>query len=259
MTIKKISFFHQPRKVLIIGFGRMGKLLTRIILNTTRAQVYVLSRTKRKSKTKRLTFFNNWNNLPHFDLIIPGVPISIFESCIKKIATYIKFPSICLDICSVKVHPVKVMKKNLPPQIKIISSHPMFGPDFYKINHGLKGLKMVLHNINAQKRDYDSLKVFFQSLGLKIMEMAPEKHDLYMARSLGLSYLVGTIDNQLGIKKTPIDTYNFGLLLENAQIVAHDSHQLFLDMQKFNPYSKQVRNKFLKTAKSLITQLNRQK
>lgn len=254
----KISFFNQPKKILIIGFGRMGKLLAKIILNNTSSQVFVLSQTQRSSKNKRLFFLSNWKNLPTAELIIPCVPISAFKSCVEQIAKHIKFPTICLDICSVKTYPVKVMGKIFPPYIKILASHPMFGPDSYKVNHGLKNLKLVLHNINTQQKDYESLKVFFKSLGLKIIEMNPSKHDLYMANSLGLSYLVGKINNKLGIKKTPIDTYNFGLLLENAQIVANDSQQLFLDMQKFNPYSRQVRNKFLKTASYLINKLNRQ-
>ena len=255
---RKNSFFDQPKKVLIIGFGRMGKLLVKTFLNKTKALVFVLSRKKRISKQKRLCFLNNWRNLPKVDLIIPCVPISVFEKCVKKINKNIKSACICLDVCSVKVYPVKIMKKLLPKYIKIIASHPMFGPDSYKINRGLKNLKIVLNNTTANKKDYQSLKRFFKSLGLKIIEINPEKHDLYMANSLGFSYLVGKINNLLNIKKTSIDTYDFELLLEQAKIVACDSDQLFLDMQKYNPFAKKIRNKFLRTGRQLINKLNKQ-
>ncbi|MBL7159021.1 prephenate dehydrogenase/arogenate dehydrogenase family protein [Candidatus Microgenomates bacterium] len=254
----KNSFFNQPKKVLIIGFGRMGRLLVKVFLRETKALVFVLSGKKRTSKQKRLCFLNNWQNLPKVDLIIPCVPISVFEKCMKKINKNIKSACICLDVCSVKVHPVKTMKKFLPKHIKIIASHPMFGPDSYKVNCGLKNLKIVLNNVTADKKDYQSLKSFFKFLGLKNMEISPEQHDLYMAHSLGFSYLIGKINNLLKIKKTPIDTYDFSLLLEQTEIVACDSDQLFLDMQKYNPFAKKVRNKFLKTSRQLINKLNKQ-
>lgn len=252
----KNSFFSQPKKVLIIGYGRMGKLITKILLRKTSARISVLSRNKRATNEKRLCFLNNWQNLPGFDLIIPCVPISAFESCVKQITANIAAPGICLDVNSVKVYPVRVMEKNLPVYIKIIASHPLFGPDSYKINRGLKNLKFVLYNINAPKKDYRSLKLFFKSLGLKIIEISPEKHDWHMTNSLGFSYLIGKINSIFGIKKTPLDTYDFNLLIGHARIVNSDSDQLFLDMQKYNPYAKKSRDRFLKICNQLIAKLN---
>ena len=254
--LTKQHFFNQPRKVLIIGYGRIGKLLSKILLENSNASVIALSRKKHRSTNNRLKIISSWEKIPATDLIIPCVPISSFEGIIKKIATNIKSPGICMDICSVKVHPAKVMEKYLPKHFNIIASHPMFGPDSYRINKGLKDLKLILNNIRATKKDYLSLKNFFQSLGLNILEFTPTKHDKYMANSLGYSYLIGKINNLVGIKQTPIDTYNFSLLLENTQIVENDSDQLFLDMQLYNPYAKTVRNKFLTVSNKLIKKLN---
>ena len=161
-----------------------------------------------------------------------------------------------MDLCSVKVHPVKSMQDNLPEHISIIATHPMFGPDSYKINKGLIGLTMVIWNISATTKDFDLLELFWQKLKLNAIRLSPEKHDQSMAKSLGFSYLVGKINNQLGITKTPIDTYDFKLLLEHAHIIASDNDQLFLDMQKYNPYAKKVRDKFLSACTKLIKKLN---
>ena len=62
------------------------------------------------------------------DNIFIAVPIRHFKMVIKDISNKVNKNSTIIDVCSVKKHTSEVMLKYLP-EVGIISSHPMFGPD----------------------------------------------------------------------------------------------------------------------------------
>lgn len=244
--------------IAIIGFGRFGQLLTRIFLECSNARILVISSKKQKQNHKRLSFVD-FSKIALADLVIPCVPISAFKKIIIKIAPILKDSAIVMDVCSVKILPVQIMRKHLPKNVQIITSHPMFGPDSFRINKGAKNLKLVLHNITTSKSNYKNIKSFFEQIGLTVIELTPRKHDHLLAWSLGYSYLVGKIGQRLKIKETPIDTHDFTLLLQNTKIVSNDSEELFVDMQINNPFAKGVRNKFIKITQRLLKEIEGQK
>lgn len=252
------NLFLDKTAIAIIGFGRFGQLLTRIFLKCSDAQILVVSSKKQRQTHKRLSFIN-LNEIGSADLVIPCVPISAFEKTIIKIAPILKDSAIVMDVCSTKVLPVQIMKKHLPKSVQIIATHPMFGPDSFRINKGLKNLKLVLHNITASKTDYKNIQSFFEQMGLTVIELTPKKHDQLLAWSLGYSYLVGKIGQRLKLKETPIDTHDFTLLLQNMKIVSNDSEELFMDMQIDNPFAKAVRDKFIKVAEKILREIQNQK
>jgi len=250
----KKTLFDKNTTVAIIGFGRFGQLIVDILLKYSRAKVILISSKKLKLSHKNLTL-EPVSGVKKADIIIPCVPISCFESVIKQISSLIKKGAVIMDVCSVKVLPVQLMKTYLPKSVQIVASHPMFGPDSYRIKKRLKGLKLVLFNISAKKETYRELKSFFSNLELKIIELSPEDHDKYMAFSLGYSYLVGKIGQRINIKKTPIDTYDFQLLLEHVSIIKSDTEQLFIDMQTKNPYAKNVLFLFKKNVDNIFREI----
>jgi len=240
--------------IAVIGHGRFGQLLARILLESTQIKIIVISSKKINLVNKNLKQVSI-NDIKKADVIIPCVPISEFKSVIKQIAPLIKKDSVVMDICSVKTLPVEIMKKYLPVSIQIIASHPMFGPDSYEMKKRVKDLRLVLWNIRAEEKNYLQIKNFFNNLGVKIIELSPENHDKFMALSLGYSYLIGKIGQRMNIKKTTIDTYDFQLLLEHEAIIERDSDQLFFDMQTQNPFAKNMLVKFSKTFNDLLNEI----
>lgn len=249
--MKKIPL---PLTIAVIGYGRFGQLLTKIFLENSDAHVEVISN-KRPSNTHKQLSFVRLDEIGSADLVIPCVPISAFEQTIQKIAPLLKDSAIVMDVCSVKVLPIKIMRKHLPKNVQVIASHPMFGPDSFRIHKGLKKLKLVLHNVNASSLIFANMKSFFEQLGLTVIELTPEKHDQFLARSLGYSYLIGKIGQRLKLRQTPIDTYDFQLLLQNKKIVSNDSEQLFKDLQTLNPFAKDVQKKFKKVSEDILNEL----
>ncbi len=255
--MKKIPFIlnHKEKPTIaIIGFGRFGKLLTQIFLKWSNANILLVSRKKQQQTHQRLSFVN-LQNIHSADIIIPCVPISAFEETIQKIALVAKNSAIVMDVCSVKVVPTRLMKSFLPDSIQKIATHPMFGPDSFRINKGLKGLRLVMHNISASSQNYKTIKSFFKKLRISVIEITPHKHDRWMAMSLGYSYLVGKIGQQMHITKTPIDTHDFDLLVKHARIISNDSETLFFDMQTCNPFAGEVHRKFLLTTQKILSEI----
>ena len=248
----KKNIFGKNSTIAIIGFGRFGRLLVSILLEFSQARILIISRKKQNLFHKNISL-GSIEDIKTADIIIPCVPISAFESAIKKIAPLIKKDAVVIDVCSVKVLPVRWMKKHLLKSTQIIASHPMFGPDSYKIKKNQNDLRFVIHNVNAKKENYCQVRGFFQNMGWKIIELSPENHDKFMAFSLAYSYLVGKVGQRMDIKKTPIDTYDFQLLLDHMSIIKKDSEQLFIDMESQNPYAIEMQKKFKEIISNLIS------
>lgn len=249
-------FLNKKTTIAIIGFGRFGKLLVKILLKYSPAKIILIDTKKINISRKNLTV-ESIDGVKKADLIIPCVPISNFEEVIKQISPLIKKGVIVMDVCSVKMYPAGIMKTYLSDSTQIIASHPMFGPDSYRIKKSLHDLKLVIWNVSAKKSNYNQVKKFFSGLGLKIIELSPKDHDKLLASTLSYSYFIGKIGQKMNIKKTPIDTYDFQLLLDHLSIVKKDSEQLFFDIQTKNPFSKNVLTRLERTFNTLLNKLNR--
>lgn len=224
----------------IIGNGRFGKLWTKIMEPLVNIKVF-----DRSNKTSKNTLVDTINS----DLLFLLVPISEIESICKKIAPNLNPKTIVIDACSVKTYPVKIMKKCLPPKQPIIATHPLFGPDSVE-KTGLAGQKIAVSAIRASAEQIELLENIFKKLKLIILKTNPRVHDKQMARSQALVHLLGRALKKLHLKSQEISTPDYRALLQIDKMVNNDTWQLFFDMQKRNPYAKNIR-------KSLMTALQK--
>jgi len=226
----------------IIGFGRFGRLAGRIIQSKfPDVRLLVFARKKQPGKSDGFQF-TTLDEVCASDVIIPCVPISAFEEVIKSISGKSKPGALLIDVCSVKVYPVAVMTKYLPANVEILATHPNFGPDSAK--RGLKGSKIILHNVRVSTSRYERIKQSCEDIGLEVLEMTPEVHDRLMAYSMAYTHLVGRVGERMNLRNTPIDTRGFAQLMKIQDYVVNDTFTLFQDMHKFNPYAKEMRRKF---------------
>jgi len=229
----------------IIGFGRFGQLLAKILLKEN--NIKVTDKQDKSGIAKKIGVdFCNLDEVCEQELIILCVPISEVENTLLKIKDKIGKNQIVMDICSVKEYPAKLMKKYLSKDAEIISCHPMFGPDSAK--NGLAGLQIVFYNLRAKKQSFERVKKIFKNLKLKIIEMSPAEHDRQNAMSLALVYFIGRAFEDMNIPEIKITTGTFQKLREIGRIVSNDSEQLFCDMQNRNRFTKKIREKFIKKA-----------
>ena len=238
----------------IIGFGRFGKLLTKYLSEDFK--VYVSSRSNKDDDIKKN------NGIPASieevcskDVVIPSVPISKFEETLNGIKGVIKDDSLVIDVCSVKEYPVKLMKKMLPEKIEILATHPMFGPD--SAAESLKGNKIALCRIRVNDERYEKIKSYLKEKGLIVIETTPEKHDMETAKSLILTHFIGRALIEFGAKNMEIDTEGYKRLMKILDTVKNDTTQLFEDMNKYNKYSKETRDDFIKALNSINRRLEK--
>jgi len=250
----------RKKKVSIIGFGRFGQLLAKIFSKDFEVQVFDVKNKKETAKKLGVNFVN-LEKIFKAPTIFYAVPISKLKEAIKNSKKYIKDNQTILDVCSVKVYPKQVFEKELiEKKVNLILTHPMFGPDSVKntkgnVRENLKGLKLVIYNLSSQKKAYNFWKKYFQKLGLKTVEIPPEKHDKFAAFSQGVTHYIGRVLEDMKLKPTPIDTIGFETLLKIKKQTCNDTWQLFSDLQTFNPFTKKMRIRLEKSSIKIYNKL----
>ncbi len=184
------------------------------------------------------------------------VAISSFESVLKRVGSRIGRDTIVMDTCSVKIMPSEWMKENIPSDRTIIATHPMFGPDSGR--NGVKGLPLVMCPVSPVGKGYEEMKSFFLSMGLDVREMSAEKHDEEAAYSQGVTHFVGRTLSQMGMKPTPIATQGYRNLMTIVEQTCNDPMQLFYDLQRYNPYAKEMRLSLQVAIEKVLNALRRE-
>ncbi len=229
-------------RVGLIGLGRLGELISKHMVQDFDLVIYDQedkSETIKKLGAKSGSF----QEVCQCNIVIPAVPISSFESTIKEMSKYINETSLVIDVCSVKELPTQIMKSYLPGKTSILATHPMFGPD--SAAKTLFGSKIVLCKVRIQEKDYQNIKNYLDSHGMKIIEADPKKHDQEISHSLLLTHFIGRTLMELHTQDLDIDTKGYRRLMKILETVENDSWQLFKDMNHYNPYAKETREKFI--------------
>lgn len=234
----------------IIGFGRFGKLWANALLAFGEVLVYdkYLTTHEENSRFKMATLAE----VCQAEVIFLIVPISDFARTCEHIKPLLNPQSLVIDCCSVKEYPIKMMQQVFTESQALIGTHPLFGPDSVKKTGGLTGHKIVLCPVTASKQQEKWLENILQQMGLQILISTAQQHDLDMANSQGLVHFIGRGLEALDLQPQAISTPDFQALLNINQMVVNDSWQLFLDMHRYNAYTKMVRKKLLRQ----LTQLD---
>jgi len=226
----------------IIGFSRFGQLLAKIL--KPYAEVYVCNRSDKSQEARELGVkFATLEEVCRADWVFVSVAIGATKAMIKAIASLVKKGALVMDVCSVKVRPAQWLVDYLPPEVEIMATHPMFGPDSAK--DGAKGLQWVLCPLRISAARLKEAKDILNKLEVKIIETTPAKHDRATAVSLALVHFIGRGLEEFGFGDQEIKTMGFERLRKVNETVTNDSWQLFLDMQHYNPYTKEIRKKFI--------------
>lgn len=230
------------KQISIIGFGRFGKTLYRLLKDDFKIVLYNKSKinTNKIQLSKNTIIENNLSSVYKSDVIFYAVPISSFEKVIKEHKKYFFKDNLLIDVLSVKMHPQKVFDKYLNnTSIQALLTHPMFGPDSTK--GGFEEHIIIMDRFKTDDKNYMFWKEYFVSKKLTVVEMSARKHDKIAANSQGLTHFIGRLLDEFKFDKTDIDSLGAKKLLEIKQQTCNDSWQLFNDLQQYNPYTKQMR------------------
>jgi prephenate dehydrogenase len=235
----------------VYGLGRFGRFYAELL--SRYAAVRAFSRNPERPTPPGVRRVDE-GELFAQPVIILCVAISGLPEVLQRMAQNLKPGTLVMDSCSVKSMPARWMEEMLPPEVKILATHPMFGPDSARM--GLDGLPMILHPVRLDSKELEAWRFFFQSIGLSVQLMDPELHDRQAAFTQGLTHYLGRVLAELELEPSRIASLGYRKLLEIIEQTCNDSWQLFYDLQQYNPYTREMRDRLAASLRQVKERLD---
>jgi prephenate dehydrogenase len=226
----------------LIGFGNFG----RFIFNHLSRHYSVLAYDK---KTRRASL----DRVLACPRIILAIPVQNIGPFLKKNARKIKPETVIIDVASVKMLSIWTIRRFLPDN-PLLATHPLFGPESAK--DGIKGMSLVVCPVNLDPaRKKKAVSFLKNRLGLQVITMTPERHDKEMAWVQGLSHFIARSLDNLKMPELHYTTRSFDKLMEMRDILVRTTPDLFLTIEKGNPFARHVRRQFLRQLEAVEKKL----
>ena len=225
------------KKVCIIGCGLIGSSLARAIKKNNLSEE-IVSSNRSESINKKVIALNIVQDASadtkkmatNSDLIIIATPLSSYEDVILKIKDTLKSGTILTDVGSVKENIMSLVEKNLPKNVSWVPSHPIAGTEESGPEAGFSDLFknrwcILTPSKNAQNKDINLLKIFWEKLGSKVDVMQAKQHDYILSITSHIPHLIAynIVNTSLNIqdeKKSNIVKYSAGGLRDFTRIAA---------------------------------------
>ena len=95
----------------------------------------------------------------------------------------------------------------------------------------------------------------FGAMGLRVLTLSPDEHDREAAYTQGITHFMGRVLDDLQLKPSKIGTKGYEKLLDIIEQTCNDPLQLFLDLQRYNPYTQQMRDRLRSSIEKVQDQL----
>ncbi len=188
------------------------------------------------------------------DAVFLCVAISALEPALEQLLPHLDDGTTVLDTCSVKKYPIEVMRRVVPEPIELVGTHPMFGPD--SARDGMQGLPLILSEARASSETYSRWHQEFTALGLRVVEMAADQHDHEAAYTQGVTHVIGRVLKEMQLNESLIGTLGYRKILEVIEQTCNDPYQLFLDLQRYNPYTVEMRDRLMHSITKVVRDLS---
>jgi arogenate dehydrogenase (NADP+) len=225
----------------IVGFGTFGQFLARRMVQAGHT-VLATSRSpyQQQAAAMGVQFFPDADDFceAHPDVVILATSILSLEAVLASLPVQrLRRSTLFVDVLSVKEFPKRLLLAALPPQVDLLCTHPMFGPDSGK--GSWEGLNFMFERVRvgrgeARRARADALLAFFEGQGCRMVEMACEEHDRLAASTQFLTHTLGRTLGAMGLAHTPIDTKGYQSLLTLVDNTANDSFDLYYGLFMYN-------------------------
>lgn len=227
----------------IIGSGDFTNVMVEFL--SPYADILVSSRSKDSGEAGFGAQFAPLSEVLARPIIIPSIPAQFFEQFFTENSHLINPEALVVDVCSVKVRPLKVLQRLLPKTCQILGTHPMFGPASIAKNGGIEGLKCVVSPVRLDSQTLGKIRSLLgDDIKLKLIDKTPEEHDEEMAYVQGLSHYIGRVMQAMDIPNSKLSTLAYDDLVDMKNIQGNDSWDLFVSIMKENPYATEINDQF---------------
>lgn len=226
----------------IIGFGQFGQFMARHL--SPHFDVHVCDSGDRAAEASEIGVkWTDFETVSASETLVFAVPIDSLENVLNRAVTYLRPGALCLDVCSVKIRPLALMSRILPPSVEVIGTHPLFGPQ--SGSTGIEGLRITLCPVRG-KRVVEVRSFLGDVLKLSVLERTPEEHDQEMAHVQALTHFVARALDELHVVDSDLATVSYEEIMKAARLVSEDSWELFRTIQNGNPFAATKRRAFIK-------------
>lgn len=187
-------------------------------------------------------------------VVILAVPVGILEQTLVEIAPMLSAGALVIDVGSVKVKPAEAMLRLLPDHVRIVGTHPLFGPQSAK--DGLAGLRIAVCEVRGAKDARRTAAWCRKMLALKVFNVTPEDHDREAATVQGLTHLIARVLLKMEPLPTRMTTASFERLMQGVDMVRHDSPAVYQAIERDNPFAAGVRERFFDLFDQARTELD---
>lgn len=235
----------------VYGLGRFGFFWAELLSGSMAVSAYSRDPARPTPPGVRRVGEDELLSLP---VVILCVAISAMEDVLTRMRGRLAPGTLVMDTCSVKTYPVALMTRLLPDSVSVLGTHPMFGPD--SARSGARGLPLILCPARLPARDAERWRALFSGLGLQVSLMSPDDHDREAAFTQGVAHYIGRVLSDFGVRKSAIGTVGFNKLLEIVEQTCNDPWQLFLDLQRYNPYTREMRGRLSASLASVMAAID---
>jgi prephenate dehydrogenase len=236
----------------ILGFGAFGRLIAAHLAQHFSLVVCDPALTPGKQGHSRVRIGDS-ADVGRCDVLILAVPVGELSAAIREIQPYLRPGSIVVDVGSVKVRPIEVMKAALPDFVEIVGTHPLFGPQSARA--GIAGRKIAICPVRG--RSALRIAAFLRAvLGLAVYLVSPEEHDRQAAIVQGVTHLIARVLVRMEPLPTELTTASFDHLMQATEMVRYDAASVYLAIERDNPYAAEVRERFFMLAERMRGELD---
>lgn len=228
-------------KLGLIGYGAFGRLTARHLSQTF--EILAHDPAGEGDAHARLTDLATAAACP---VVVLAVPVGVMKAVVAEIAPLLTPGTLVIDVGSVKVAPMKVMADGLPDHVRIVGAHPLFGPQ--SAAKGVAGLRLAVCPANDPKAARRVAAWCRNALKLRVFVVSAEAHDREAATVQGLTHLIARVLVAMEPLPSRMTTASFEKLMQAVDMVRHDSPAVYDAIERDNPYSAEVRERFFSLA-----------
>lgn len=185
-------------------------------------------------------------------IVILATPIRTLKELATKIGPYVPLNGLVIDVGSVKVKPAAWLQEALPKGVSILCTHPLFGPQ--SARYGIHNMEIVVCPVRVRHLK-PIIRFFEKTLDLKVSLTTPEIHDRALAAVQGLTHMIAKVLSGLEPLPSVHTTRSYDLLMQGVSLVQGDSDELFMSIERDNPFAAEIRKRFFAEIDSLRSRL----
>ncbi|ADU14866.1 Prephenate dehydrogenase [Asticcacaulis excentricus CB 48] len=250
--LKAAQTVKQVHKLGLFGLGAFGRLIVRHLAPYFDILACDPSPEAKAYAKRHNVSLVSLEEAAACQVVILATPIRTLKDLAAKIAPHVPLNGLVIDVGSVKVKPAAWLQDVLPPQVSILCTHPLFGPQ--SARYGIHDMEIVVCPVRVRHLS-PIVRFLEKTLDLKVSIATPEIHDRALAAVQGLTHMIAKVLSGLEPLPRVHTTRSYDLMMQGVGLVQGDSDELFMSIERDNPFASEIRKRFFAEIDSLRERL----